>query len=87
MNLNEVFAVHTAEDGSDMFTHPHTDYICEHLSGSERSELVELIAKGIDFSCLTKSQVVSHILCPPLNLSDDPVFLPPQLILRWLFLF
>ena len=40
MNLNEVFAVHTAEDGSDMFTHPHTDYICEHLSGSERSLLV-----------------------------------------------
>ena len=34
MNLNEVFAVHTAEDGSDMFTHPHTDYICEHLSAN-----------------------------------------------------
>ena len=62
MNLNEVFAVHTAEDGSDMFTHPHTDYICEHLSGSERSVLVELMAQGIDFSCLTESQVVSHFL-------------------------
>ena len=40
MNLNEVFAVHTAEDGSDMFTHAHNDYICGHLSGSERSVLV-----------------------------------------------
>ena len=55
MNLNEVFAVHTAEDGSDMFTHPHTDYICDHLSGSERSVLVEATAQGIDFSCLTES--------------------------------
>ena len=62
-----------------MFTHPHTDYICEHLSGSERSELVELMAQGIDFSCLTESQVVSLFLCPPLNLPDDPVILPPQL--------
>ena len=62
MNLNEVFAVHTAEDGSDMFTHPQTDYICEYLSGSERSVLVELMAQGIDFSCLTESQLVSHFL-------------------------
>ena len=60
--MNEVFAVDTAEDGSDMFTHAHTDYICEHLSGSERSVLVEAMARGIDFSCLTESQVVSHFL-------------------------
>ena len=62
MNFIQVFVVHTAEDGSDMFTHPHTDYICEHLSGSERSVLVELMAQGIDFSCLTESQVVDHFL-------------------------
>ena len=62
MNLNEVFVVNTAEDGSDMFTNPHTDYICEHLSGSEKSALVEQMAQGIDFSCLTASQVVSHFL-------------------------
>ena len=62
MNLNEVFAVHTAEDGSDMFTHPHTDYICEHLSGSERSVLVEQMARGIYFSHLTESQVVDYFL-------------------------
>ena len=68
-----------------MFTHLHTDYICEHLSGSERSELVELIAQGIDFSCLTKSQVVSHFPCPPLNLPDDPVILPPQLTVEGYF--
>ena len=60
MNLNEVFAVHTAEDGSDMFTHPHTDYIRKHLSGSERSVIVEAMAQGIDFSCPTESQLVSH---------------------------
>ena len=62
MNFIQVFAVHTAEDGSDMFTHPHTDYICEHLGGSEKSVLVEVMAQGIDFSCLTESQVVDHFL-------------------------
>lgn len=62
MDFNEVFAVHTAEDGSDMFTHPHTDYICKYLSGSKRSVLVEQMAQGTDFSDLTESHVASFFL-------------------------
>ena len=62
MNFFQVLAVHTAEDGSDMFTHPHTDYLCEHLSNSERSILVMQSARGIDFSHLTESQVVDQFL-------------------------
>ena len=39
MKFYEVFAVHMAEDGSDMFTHPHKNYICEHLSGPVMSDV------------------------------------------------
>ena len=58
----QAFAVHTAEDGSDMFTHPHTDYLCERLSNSERSILLIQMARGIDFCHITESQVVDLFL-------------------------
>ena len=49
-------------DGSAMFTTTDSEYLRQNLSGSELSVLNSQINRGIDFSHLTESQVVSLFL-------------------------